>query len=262
MPIPEGPFLAERKMFRMQRDKALKSKGRSKVYEAFLHLLSSNTEMAHAYETLISGLHHYHRATPLKTLLLTSTQPEEGKTTVAINLALTMLLAGKKTLIIDFDLRKPKLHKIFSLENTAGFADILYDDRDIKDIVQNVKINMRAPIDSCVLSVITSGQASAQKFTIVDPLKLKEILAYLGRAFDIVLFDSPPVLSVNDALLLAPIVDGIILVLNIGAVTERDVLEAKARFTHAGGHILGVVLNRFNEKLHGPGFHPYQSYYL
>jgi capsular exopolysaccharide synthesis family protein len=261
MPIPEGPFLAERKMFRMQRGKALKSKRTSKVYEDFLHLLSSNTEMAHAYETLISGLHHCHRAAPLKTLLLTSTQPEEGKTTIAINLALTMMLAGKKTLIIDFDLRKPKLHRIFNLKNAVGFADILYGDRDIKDIVQNVKINMRAPIDSCVLSVITSGQAPTQKFTIPEPSKLKETLSYLGRAFDVLVFDSPPVLSVNDALLLAPIVDGIILVLNIGAVTERDVLEAKARFTHAGGHILGVVLNRFNEKLHGPGYHPYQSYY-
>src|SRR5437773_11840260 len=98
-------------MFRTQRRKALKSKRTSKAYEDFLHLLSSNTETAHAYETLISGLYYHHRVGPLKTLLLTSTQPEEGKTTVAINLALTMMLAGKKTLIIDFDLRKPKLHK-------------------------------------------------------------------------------------------------------------------------------------------------------
>ena len=83
----------------MQRRKALRSKRASRVYDNFLHLLSSNTEMALAYESLISSLHHHHRAGPLKTLLLTSSQPEEGKTTVTINLALTMMLAEKRQLL-------------------------------------------------------------------------------------------------------------------------------------------------------------------
>jgi capsular exopolysaccharide synthesis family protein len=245
----------------MQRRKALESKRASRVYDDFLHLLSSNTEMALAYETLISSLHHHHRAEPLKTLLLTSSQPEEGKTTVTVNLALSMMLAGKKILIIDFDLRKPKLHKIFNLGNFVGFVDILHSKRDIQQAIQTVKIETKVSTDNHTFNVITSGQASTQIFTTMEPSKLKEALEYLKRAFDVVLFDSPPILSVNDALLLAPIVDGIILILNTGVVRERDVIEAKARLTHAGGHLLGVVLNRFNEKLHGSGFHPYQDYY-
>jgi Mrp family chromosome partitioning ATPase len=79
--------------------------------------------------------------------------------------------------------------------------------------------------------------------------------------YDVVLVDSPPVLSVNDAVLLAPLVDGIVLVLNTGVVTENEVKQTKERLERAGGKILGAVMNAFIEKFHGPGSQPYHGYY-
>jgi len=96
---------------------------------------------------------------------------------------------------------------------------------------------------------------------VMESPKLREAVEYLRAVYDVVLFDSSPILSVSDALLLAPMVDGVILVLNTGIVAEKDAKRAKDRIEQAGGHILGVVMNRFNEKLHGKSYHPYYGYY-
>src|SRR5688572_17573276 len=93
------------------------------VYRDFLHGLTANPQAAHAYNTIVSSLHLLNSSRQLKTLLITSTRPEEGKTTVTMNLALALTLAGARTVIVDADLHKPRFHEIFALDNTRGFAD-------------------------------------------------------------------------------------------------------------------------------------------
>jgi capsular exopolysaccharide synthesis family protein len=194
--------------------------------------------------------------------LLTSTQPEEGKTTVTINLALTMMLAGKRILIVDADLRRPRIHHILNLADTGGFADLLAGKLGVQDVIQVLELASDTGQDDYILSVITSGRPSPNSFKLLASPKVKEAIVHFTETFDTVLLDSPPALSVSDSLLLAPMVDGVILVVNTGAVTEKDARRAKERLEQAGGHILGVAMNRFSEKLHGPAFHPYHSYYL
>lgn len=231
------------------------------MYEDYLRFLTSNPEVAESYETLLNNLHLLNSTRPLNTMLLTSTQPEEGKTTVAVNLALTMVLEGKKTLIVDADLRKPRIHRIFKLDNRLGLADLSTCAVAAGHLVQSVEIRTERRPKQGTLSVVTSGMVSANPLSAIGSAKLKEAMEYFRNAYDAVLLDSSPVLSVSDALLLAPMVDGVILVLNTGVVTESDAKRTKERLGHAGGHILGVVMNRFNERLHGPGFHPYFGYY-
>ena len=192
---------------------------------------------------------------------MTSAQPEEGKTTVSVNLALTMILAGKKVLILDADLRKPRVHQIFKLENTQGFSDVITGRLAAETVVQTVRVTAERRENKGILSVITSGKITPNFFSTVGLPKLKEAIDYFRNVYDIVLLDSSPVLSVSDALLIAPMVDGIILVLNTGVITEKDAKHAKERLEQAaGGHILGAVMNRFDDKLHGSGFHPYYGY--
>ena len=251
---------ARQEMFRVKR-KIAREKETNYGYEDILQLLNTSSETAQSYETLLSSLHLLNSTRPLKTILVTSAQPEEGKTTVSINLAFTMMLANKKALIIDTDLRKPRLHQILKLENMLGFADILNGSQDVKNVIQSVNVTNDTPERNQILSVITSGRVSRNSFNTMGSPKLRDAIEHLRNDYDIVLLDSSPVLSVSDSLLLAPLVDGVILILNTGVVTEKDAKSAKERLEQAGGHILGVVMNRFNEKLHGPGFHPYYGYY-
>ena len=246
-------------MFRVKRVNALKD-NTNLVYEDFLQLLISNLEVRQAYETLLSSLQLLNSTRPIKTVLVTSAQPGEGKTTVTVNLVLAMVLAGKKVLLLDTDLRRPRIHQIFKLKNMVGFSDILTGSLAVQDVIQIVEIANDAPENRQPLSVMTSGRLPKNINAMGSP-NLKESIEHLRNVYNIVLLDSSPTLSVSDTVLLAPMVDGIILVLNTGAVNENDAKRTKEQLERAGGHILGIAMNRFNQKHHGPGFHPYYNYY-
>jgi capsular exopolysaccharide synthesis family protein len=217
--------------------------------------------MLQSYETLMIGLQLRKSSGPLTSILVTSTQPEEGKTTVSVNLAITMTFSGKKVVLIDADLRKPRLQQIFQLNNTVGFSDVVSSRIGFHDAIQMVTSSGNDPGGRRGLSVVTSGGTTANALGLMDAGNLRERIEQLAKEFDMVIIDSPPVLSVSDPLMIAPIVDGVILVLNTGVVMERDAQCAKQRLEQAGARLLGVVMNRFSEKRHGPGYHPYQGYY-
>lgn len=243
--------------------KIVQNNGTIRGYADILRLLKSNSEFAQSYEALLSNLQLLDVSRPCGTILVTSTQPEEGKTTVTVSLALAMTLVGKKVLVFDSDLRKPRIHQLLGLENTQGVADVIDGSLGVQDVIQALEIaGSERTSNKQALGVITSGKVSPNALQLVVNSKLKIDLDRLKTLYDCVLLDSAPVLAVSDPLLLAPLVDGIIIVLSPGAVTEKDAKLAKERLEQAGGHILGVVMNRFNEALHGPGFHPYKDYYL
>ncbi len=226
----------------------------------FLRRLESNAALSQSYEALMSSLRLLNGVRPLKTLLLTSARPEEGKTTVAVGLALAMARTGKRTLLIDADLRRSQVHRLLGLENSKGLVDLVDKGLPLADVVQAIEFP-GADRSTCVLRVITSGGATGRAFDAIQSASLAKWIPDLAGAYDEVLIDSPPVLSVSDPLLLARLVDGVVLVVNTGAITEADARRAKQRLEHAGGHVLGIVMNRFDEQLHGPGFLPYHGYY-
>lgn len=232
-----------------------------RMVEEALQALESSSEMAQSYAVLASSLRVGDRSNPLKSLLLTSAQPGEGKTTVALNLALTMMLNGKRVAILDADVRRPSIHRLLELPNTAGLADLAREDVRIEDVIQTLKVGWEGSEADGSVIVITGGRGTPRGLDVVGTSRLLAVVEHLGSTSDFVVVDSPPVLAVSDSLLLAPMLDGVVLVLNTGVVSEYEAKRTKERLEQAGGRILGVVLNRFDERLHGPSFTPYSGSY-
>ncbi len=186
----------------------------------------------------------------LKTILVTSPAPQEGKTTVAINLAGSFALANKKTLIIDCDLRKPRLHQILERDKKPGLIDYLVGDFKLDQVIYPAEING--------LSIITSGTIPPNPSEMLDSKQMEDFLSEVRSKYDYIILDSPPIVAVTDAEILAKKVDGSILVISAD-VTETAMLDrALQLLKHDNSNVIGAVLNNFSTK---PGYKSYYKYY-
>ncbi len=224
-------------------------------------ILGGDPTLRQAYEALASNLFVLNRATPLRTVLVTSSQPAEGKSTIAVNLALTLAVGARRTALVDADLRKPTIHDVLRLDGAHGLADVLAGRLAIGQVLQEVEVAAAAGEPSRALGVVPAGSAPLATIDAVRAAGVRLALAALLEEFEIVVIDSPPVLSVSDALVLGSLVDGVLLVVGTGEVRARDAAHVRDRIVQAGGRLLGTVLNRFDESQHGPGLLPYHSYY-
>jgi len=232
------------------------------TWKDFVRIIESNHRIAHTYETLVSGIHFAAKTAlpgaPLKSLMICSAQPGEGKTTVSVGLTLTMALAGRRVLLVDADARRPAVHEIFELSSKPGFTDVLAEASDVKlnDVVQHVALDRpNASVD-----IVPSGPPLPAHANPLASSRLAPFIAAASEQYHLVVFDSPPVLAVSDSCFLAPVVSGVIFVVGTGSVQERDAKLAKDRIQKAGGRLLGFVMNRFDDP-HSPGYHPYEGYY-
>jgi non-specific protein-tyrosine kinase len=175
---------------------------------------------------------------PIKSFLLTSANPGEGKSTTAANLSVVMAQADYKTIIVDADLRRPTLHKVFQLPNLGGLTDLLFASDDELDIEAYLK---NTGVDN--LSVITSGSLPPNASEILGSKRMKALLEKLEEMADVVIFDTPPVLPVTDATVLSRWVDGVIMVVR-GKSTRRDAArQAVDRLNQVNANWLGAILN-------------------
>jgi capsular exopolysaccharide synthesis family protein len=234
--------------------------GRDRVMN-LLAAFGRDVVLGQACDTLISSLGVADGGLTLRTFVVTSAQPAEGKTTVAVCLALRMAAAGKRVLLIDADLRRPMVHRLLGVDNAQGMVHLLNGGSAGASAVQDVDLAGLLPGAAGTLAVLTSGRTPRSATAVLQTASFSHVLRDVGAGRDAVVIDSPPVLSVSDSLWLVRHVDGVILVLNTGSTAEADARQAKGRIEEAGGRVLGVVLNRFDERLHGPGFHPYHAYY-
>lgn len=171
----------------------------------------------------------------LKTILFTSSDVSEGKSTISANTAVTWAQQGKKVLFIDADLRRPTLHTTFGLTNTQGLSTILVNNEDYRSIaVQSV-------IDN--LTVITSGPVPPNPAELLNSSRMKAFLKSVQAEFDLVVLDVPPLLSVTDTQILAANVDGVILVVRQGVAQRASVKRATELLNIVHANVLGYVLN-------------------
>jgi len=223
----------------------------------FAAQLASESGWARAFEGLIGSLMLTSAERTLRTILVTSAAPGEGKTTIATNLAMMLARAGRRILLVDADLRRPSVHKLLRCSGVSGFADLLQGREDLAHLVQSMRIEPSRGGDAIELSVMASGRPSAGGMVGLQPGRLAKALEFLCAHYELVILDSPPVLAVSDALLLAPHVDGVMFVIAAGLVREREAQRAKQRLEANGGHLLGVVVNAIDDD----ELHPYGRSY-
>lgn len=173
----------------------------------------------------------------LKTLLVTSSAPSEGKSTSAANIAVVFAQAKKKVVLIDADLRKPTIHHTFHKTNGIGLSNLLTRQAALPAVVQPTEVEG--------LSIITSGPIPPNPAELLGSKTMDALLAELKDTFDMIIFDVPPVLSVADAQILANKCDGTILVLNSGTTEKDSALKAKEALETSKARILGTILNNF-----------------
>ena len=173
-----------------------------------------------------------------RTMLVTSSQPGDGKTTTAVNTAISLAQLGSSVLIIDCDLRTPRVHTLLGVGHTPGLSECLEGNSVLEDAIQRLQIPN--------LSLLPSGSIPLNPAELISSNRMKNLLRGLGRRYDYILLDSPPLINLADALILSTAVDGVILVVYGGKTTCEAALRAREELANVGANILGVVVNRFN----------------
>lgn len=207
--------------------------------------------IAEAYRHLRTSLLLSSAGQPPKTILVTSSQPSEGKTTTAINTAFMLAQTGAEVLIIDCDLRRPRLHAQFEVPNSKGLTTWLSGERDLDNLLQK---SPKTPN----LKILTSGPVPPNPAELIGSEEMRRLLSHLSERFAHIIIDSPPAISFTDASILSTMVDGVMLVVHGGRSSRAVVRRAKQQLLDVGAHIFGVVLN--NVKAEASDYY-YSGYY-
>lgn len=198
---------------------------------------SDHAKQAEAYRVLRTNLQFSTVDKPFKTLMVTSSKPKEGKSTTASNLAIIVAQSGKRVILVDADLRRPVQHLVFELDNTQGLTSAFLDPR------VNIERFMK-PVTTDSLSVLPAGPVPHNPSELLDSARMIEVIEDLKQRADLVIFDSPPVLSVADATILAAKMDGVLLVVDSGYTRRGTAKRAKEVLQGIGANLIGVVVNR------------------
>lgn len=216
----------------------LKRKGRIAVNETQRKLITNvnpKSPISEQYRTLRTNIQFSSVDQQYRSIMVTSAGPGEGKSTTVANLAVVFAQQGKRVLLIDADLRKPTVHYTFSLTNSVGLTNVLTRLADFQEAVRATKIEN--------LDVLTSGPIPPNPAELLSSRSMGEFLQEAYTEYDLLLFDTPPVLAVTDAQLLANLCDGTILVVSSGKTEIETATKAKELLQAAQAKLLGVVLN-------------------
>lgn len=190
---------------------------------------------------------------PLKKLVITSSLPQEGKSSNSVNLAISFAKEKKRILLMDLDLRRPSLHTHFSLPNSTGITSIISGTAEFKDVVNSTNID--------TLDVLTTGPVPPDPGAIVESQKMKQMIEAFATQYDMVLMDSPPVFAAFDAITLSKYADGTILILESGKINRKAFEQVKDRFTKCHIRPMGVILNKVKIKNNDYYYYYKSKYY-
>lgn len=174
----------------------------------------------------------------LKTILVTSSVPGEGKSFISSNLAVTFAQNNSKVLLVDCDMRKGRLHKIFNLPNDKGLSNLLIDDinTDIKKYIKKTDVEN--------LSIITMGSMPPNPSELLAAAKSKVVIQMLKNKFDYIIFDGTPVTGLTDSIIMASLVDKVVIVSSIGDINVEILENTKQALSNVNANIAGVIANK------------------
>ncbi len=210
---------------------------------------SSHAPAVESLRTIRTNIRLAHPDINAKTLLITSSVSQEGKTIVSANIAVSFAIAGRRTLLIDTDMRKPRLHKLFGLDNKEGISTYLLGEKPIEELIRRDVYRG--------LDLLLCGPIPPNPSELLESKRFREMVDRIRSLYDVVIFDSPPIIPVSDAAILATIADGVVIIVKITQVS-RDILKRSvAQLAKANALILGAVVNNLDLK----GGSRYGSYY-
>jgi non-specific protein-tyrosine kinase len=222
--------------------------------EKLVTILHPKSPISEAYRVMRTNLQFSSVDKPFKTLVVTSPSPVEGKSTTLANLGVVMAEAGQSVILVDTDLRRPMLHKIFQLQNKEGLTGIL-----VRPGLEMDGHLQETGIDN--LRVLTSGPLPPNPAELLSSKKMRYLIQQLQQRADIVVFDTPPALPIADAALLATQTDGVLVVAEAGKTRKTAVQQVVERLQNVGANLLGVALNRISPRWRGGGYYYYYYYY-
>ena len=213
--------------------------------ERLITLANPRSPASEAYRTLRTNLEFSSLDKPIRTMVVTSPGPEEGKSTTLANLAITIAQGGKRVILVDCDLRRPSQHTIFGVPNGAGLTTMVVEDRAMKE----------PPLQEIGVPdfwLLPSGPLPPNPSELLGSRRMEEIIAALLEHADMILFDVPPIIAVTDAAVLASKVDGVVLVFKAGGTKRDHAQRAKALLEKVNARLIGSVLNNvsFDISLH------------
>lgn len=215
-----------------------RKRNRSKLNNNIRHLITRinpKSPISEQYRTIRTNMQFSSVDNELKSILVTSSGPAEGKSSTTANLAVVYAQQGKRVLLVDADLRKPTMHYTFRLDNLRGLSNVLVGENVLEDAVNRTDIE--------TLDVMTCGPIPPNPSELLASRKMETLLKEALLSYDMVIFDTPPVLAVTDAQILANIVDGSVLVVRSTSTEIEAATRAKEALEPAKAKMLGVVLN-------------------
>jgi succinoglycan biosynthesis transport protein ExoP len=214
-------------------------------------LLSPQSTVAEAYRSLRTNVEFLSLEKNVKTLCITSASLMEGKTTTAINLAITIAQMGKRTLLVEADLRKPFLHHAFGIPRDPGLTEVIVGNKEWRECLRTTTDLMLGPLgverlmtmpNVDKLFLLASGTPPPNPAEFLNSQRMQDLIAQFREQFDFVIFDCPPILPVTDAAILASKTDGTLMVYRVGKIARSALKRAKALLENVRGRVLGVVL--------------------
>jgi polysaccharide biosynthesis transport protein len=213
--------------------------------------ISTFSPLMEAYRSLRTNINFAAVGSAMRSIVVTSSAPAEGKSTTVANLAMAMALDGKKVIIVDADLRRPSQHKLFKIDSSPGLTDVLVGTHDVNEVMR--------PSGVDGVQIIPAGSPPPNPAELLGSLAMEHLIARLETIADVILFDTPPALAVADAIVLSSRTNGTLLVIGYGESKKANTRKAQELLSRANANLLGTVLNRMDAPSSG---YYYGKYYV
>ncbi len=212
----------------------------------------AESQHAEAYRVLRTNLLFSRKDDRLNSIVVVSAGAGEGKSTTVLNLATVFAQSGQRVLLVDSDLRRPTLHKVLKVSNNLGLTNYLLKQNTLEEVIQRTSIP--------TLDLLASGKLPSSSMNILGSASMKDLVAELKQRYDFVFFDSPPIMGVSDAAILASEMDMVVQVIQYRRYPQPMNIRAKQMIEKVGGTLIGIVLNNINMS-QDESYYYYSGYY-